>query len=56
MPHQDTIPTPKEIATKKAGEILSKYGYNHPGTVIDYDNAVEILVDLLLQQQNQTNL
>ena len=56
MPPQDTIPTPKGIVTKRAREILSKYGYNHPGTVIDYDNAVEILVDLLLQQQNQTSL
>ena len=37
-------------AEEKAKEILSNYGYNHPDTVIDYDNAVEIIVDLLMKK------
>lgn len=37
-------------AEEKAKEILSSYGYNHPDTIIDYDNAVEIIVDLLMKK------
>lgn len=48
MPPQETIYTPKELATQVAHQILNSYGFNHPGTVLDYDEAVEILVDYQL--------
>ena len=51
MPPQDTIYTPKELATKKAKEILSSHGFNDESKILSYEDAEEILVDLLLQQK-----
>ena len=44
--------TPKDIAIAKANEIIHLYGY-HTGDAVDYDEVVEILTDVLLQQNQQ---
>lgn len=33
----------------EAERILNEHGYTHSGNVIDYDNAVEIITDILNQ-------
>ena len=57
MKHTDIIPpksamTPKDIAIAKANQIIHLYGY-HTGDAVDYDEVVEILTDVLLQQNQQ---
>ena len=54
MKHTDIMPpnsvmTPKDIAISKANQIIHLYGY-HTGDAVDYDEVVEILTDVLLQQ------
>ena len=57
MKHTDIMPpnsvmTPKDIAISKANQIIHLYGY-HTGDAVDYDEVVEILTDVLLQQNQQ---
>ena len=57
MKHTDIMPpnsvmTPKDIAIAKANQIIHLYGY-HTGDAVDYDEVVEILTDVLLQQNQQ---
>lgn len=34
----------------KAEEILRTYGYNDPSKIIDYEGAIEIIIDLLNEE------
>lgn len=43
--------TPEEQADTDARRILNEYGYVHSGQVIDYDEAVEILREVILKNQ-----
>ena len=43
--------TPEEQATIDAKMILSEYGYVHSGQVIDYDEAIEIIRDVILKNR-----
>lgn len=44
-----SVMTPKDIAIVRANEILHSYGY-HTGNVVDYEEVVEMITDVLLQQ------
>ena len=43
--------TPEEFAELQAKRILNEHGYVHSGQVIDYDEAVEILRDVIIKNQ-----
>lgn len=47
-----SVMTPKDIAIAKANQIVHSYGY-HTGNVVDYDEVVEMITDILLQQNQQ---
>lgn len=48
-----TTITPEEQARLDAKVILSSYGCVHSGMVIDYDEALEMLTDVLLNSRNK---
>lgn len=43
--------TPEEQAELQAKRILNEHGYVHSGQVIDYDEAVEILKRVILNNK-----
>lgn len=43
--------TPEEQAELDAKRILSEYGYVHSGQVIDYDEAIEIIKEVILKNR-----
>ena len=47
----ETTITPGEQAEIDAKRILSEYGYVHSGQVIDYDEAIEILKEVILKNR-----
>lgn len=49
--NNNTTITPEEQATLDAKRILSSYGYVHSGQVIDYDEALEIIRDVILKNK-----
>ena len=48
-----TTITPEEQARLDAKAILSSWGYTHSGNVIDYDEALAILTETILNAQSK---
>ena len=46
----NTTRTPEEEAELRAKRKLSEWGFTHSGNVIDYDEAVAIIKEIILNQ------